>query len=298
MINEQLTKKIAQIGAGVVGTAAGKGLHSKCFDVTFVDIDPDAIERLRAEGHKAVTWEEFDGSDIEIFLVSVPTYRLGDHDDTGPVMDVCARLGEIISDKNDYCVVVMRSSVLPGTTEELLIPLLEQHSGKMVGSDFGVCFNPEYLREKTASADFLDAPLVLIGEYDRQSGRILSEIYDWVDCPVQHTDLRTAEMQKFVHNVFNSTKISFFNEVREICEAEGIDADAVFPAVCLSAEGMWNPSYGTKNFGPFDGMCLPKDTKAFLSYGEKIVGKLKLVRATLDVNRRLEDSLRRKIRSA
>jgi UDPglucose 6-dehydrogenase len=298
MVNEQLTVKVAQIGAGVVGTAAGKGLRSKCFDVTFVDIDPAAITRLRAEGHKAVSWEEFDGSDTGIFLVSVPTYRLGDLGDTGPIMDVSKRLGRIIREKDEYCVVALRSSVLPGTTEGMVIPLLEEYSGKTAGRDFGVCFNPEYLREKTAAADFLDAPLVLIGEYDRRSGRFLNKIYDWVDCPVHYVDLRTAEMQKFVHNVFNSAKISFFNEVREICEVEGIDADAVFPYVCLSAEGMWNPAYGTKDYGPFDGMCLPKDTKAFLSYGKRIVGDLKMVQATLDVNLQLEDALMRKVRSA
>lgn len=182
---------------------------------------------------------------------------------------------------------VVRSTVPPGTTEELIIPAVEEESGKRAGRDFGVCMNPEYLREATAQEDFSRPWLVTIGQLDERSGEALQALYAGYDCPVYRVGLREAEMQKYVHNVCNAAKISFFNEMRSMCDELNISADAVFALVAKSAEAMWNPAYGTKNLGPFSGMCLPKDTQAFYAWGKERGLELPYLRAVIAVNEAL-----------
>ena len=277
--------RIAQIGAGVVGSASGKGLAAQCFPTVFVDIDESVRRRLRAEGHEATSAEELDVSRVDVFLVAVPTYTDADPAGGLRLLEPAIRqVGRYLRRASKYPVVVIRSTVLPGTTEELVIPALEETSGRRVGTDFGVCVNPEFLREKFAPNDFLNPPTVVIGEYDARSGATVERLYDWVSCPIHHVSLREAEMQKVVHNVFNAAKISFFNEVREVCARSGVDHKAVFPLVCESAEAMRVPSYGTLDLGPFGGSCLPKDTRAFLAHSVARGLPATLIRAVLEVN--------------
>jgi UDP-glucose 6-dehydrogenase len=130
-----------------------------------------------------------------------------------------------------------------------------------------------------------------IGELDKKSGDLLEEVYHWVDCPMYRLPLKEAEMQKFVHNLCNATKISFFNEMRLVCRQIGLDCEKIFPLVAQSAESIWNPIYGTRDLGPFGGKCLPKDTAAFLSWAKEQGVQTPLVNAALKVNQTLERAI-------
>jgi nucleotide sugar dehydrogenase len=211
----------------------------------------------------------------------------------GFLRSAVASFGEgYLKQHEKYCVVVVRSTVPPGTTEEQLIPLLEQHSGKKAGIDFGVCMNPEYLREGSNEKDFQNPWIIVIGELDARSGQVIEDAYGKRNCPIVRVPLKAAEAQKYVHNLYNAAKISFFNEMRIVCEEVGVDADVVFPLVAKSAEASWNPQYGIKNTGPFGGSCLPKDTAAFFSWAKDVPGlSLHLLHAVIRVNEIVRERL-------
>ena len=173
-----------------------------------------------------------------------------------------------------------------------MIPAIEKHSGKKEGKGFGVCVNPEYLREKCALADFEDPWLVVIGESRKKDGDILQCVYDWVICPVYRVSIDEAEMQKFVHNIFNANKIAFFNEMRSACRKLGLDCGLIYYLVTESAEGMWSPKYGIQDYGPFSGSCLPKDTSAFLQFATKeLKVDMKILRAVIQSNEELKKKM-------
>jgi len=150
--------------------------------------------------------------------------------------------------------------------------------------------NPEYLREKLAQYDFDNPKLVLIGSSDIKAKKILGELYSPYKekCPIVHLTATMAEMQKYVHNLWNATKISYFNEMREVAKKLGIDADPIFDLTMRSAEASWNTKYGTQDFGPFGGSCLPKDTSAFLRWAKD---ELKMDLSVLSSVIRINDAL-------
>jgi UDPglucose 6-dehydrogenase len=176
----------------------------------------------------------------------------------------------------------MKSTVVPTTTEKVVIPVLEK-SGKKVGKDFGVCMNPEFLREGTAIQDFLNQDRIVIGAYDKKSGDILEEFYrkDFPSSPIVRVDLRTAEMIKYASNAFLATKISFINEIGNICKKLDIDVYKV-------VEGMkYDPRIGGHflNAGiGFGGSCLPKDVQALIKFSESIGVRPKLLKSVIEVN--------------
>ena len=191
----------------------------------------------------------------------------------------------------DYHVAVIRSTVPPTTTRQVVLPIIEELSGKKVGKDFGLAMQPEYLREVTAEQDFARPWFVLIGEYDAKSGDTLEKIYRKFDAPISRVSLEEAEFQKYVHNVYNAVKIAFFNEMRIIAKHQGWDAQRVFNATAESCEGIWNPIYGLRDFGPFDGSCLPKDTRALLEWGDNNGYDLGVLRAVVAENLKHETLL-------
>ena len=200
-------------------------------------------------------------------------------------------LGKRIAKTKKYHLVVVKSTVVPGTTENLVIKTIEKYSGKKVGRDFGACMNPEYLREKTAYDDTFAPWIILIGEYDKKSGDLLNSVYEGkFNCSIFRCEIREAEMQKYVHNLFNAAKITFYNEMRKIAGQIDVDADKIFKYAAISCEGMWNPKYGIANLGPFDGSCLPKDTEAFLDWAQSNGFDASLLRSVVNVN----DTLARK----
>jgi len=281
--------KICIVGSGVVGQATGKGLALKGLDVTFIDTDPQKVEYLRSGGYKAFLPSQLvDGQfNFDISFLTVPTPNVKGRIDLSFLESASQNLGNWLRTLNKYHLVVVKSTVPPGTTRNLVIKTIEKHSGKLTGRDFGVCMNPEYLREKSSLEDSLNPWLIVIGMLDEKSGEILAEVYKDFRCPLSFTSLEEAEIQKYVHNLFNALKITFYNEVRQVCNELGLDADVVFPLVAISCEGMWNPGYGIKDFGPFDGMCLPKDTQAFLSWARDHKFKMPLLKTAIKINNTL-----------
>lgn len=285
---------IAIIGSGVVGRASGKGLQKKGHRVIFSDINPKVTSKLKKEGYEAISMMKLHEKIFEIntFLVSVSTPTVNDTIQLDFIRAAAASIGELTKDKKDYFLVVFRSTLPPGTTRDILTPLIAEYSGKEAGKDFGICMNPEYLREVKAEEDFLDPKIITIGALDDKSFEKLNEIYSSFGKPVARVSLDEAEMQKYIHNVYNASKISFFNEMRQVCELANIDADKIFPLVVQSAEGFWNPFYGTKNKGPYDGMCLPKDTQAFFTWAKtKHKKTMHLLRAVMKVNNLLKEKI-------
>lgn len=281
--------KIAIIGPGVVGQATGKSLIEQGFDVSFIGVDKSNINDLRNQNYSAYLTKDFHNGSykFDISFLTVPTPTINGQIDFSPMKSAAINLGKNLANQHKYHLVVVKSTVLPGTTEHLIIPLIEQYSHKKVGQDFGVCMNPEYLREKSAVEDARDPWVIVIGEYDRKSGDILDHLYKNFNGPIYRTSLKEAEMQKYIHNLFNAVKITFFNEMREVGEQIGIDTEKVFKIVSLSCEGIWNHRYGLQNKGPYSGSCLPKDTQAFLRWAENQGWPANILRTTVEVNNRI-----------
>lgn len=288
--SNDINPTICVIGPGIVGQATGKVFAYLGYETVFLGGNPEKTARLKKEGYKAYRRDElFDGSyDFDISFFTVPTPTVDGKINLTAIESASVDLGKRLKKApKKYKVIVVKSTVPPGTTEEIVIPLLEKYSGRTSGVDFGVCMNPEYLREKTAYEDSLKPWVVVIGELDKKSGDLLEKVYKKFDCPIYRCTLKEAEMQKYVHNLFNSAKISFFNEMRHIGRLVGIDTEKIFKLTALSAEGMWNPKYGIRDMGPFQGSCLPKDTKAFLEWAGKRNIKAELLETVIKVNEKL-----------
>ncbi|MBI2012143.1 UDP-glucose/GDP-mannose dehydrogenase family protein [Candidatus Daviesbacteria bacterium] len=281
--------KICIIGSGVVGQATGKALQSKGLSVVFTDINPTIISTLKKEGYKALIVNKLSSEkyDFDATFFCVPTPTVDGKSDLRIMKSVCKDLGKWLSKISKYHLVVVRSTVIPGTTESLVLKTIEEHSGKKFGKDLGLCMNPEYLRQKTSLDDTLKPWVIVIGEFDIKSGETLREIYKDFDCPIYRIPIVEAEIQKYVHNIFNATKITFFNEMRIICKQLGLNPENIFPLVAKSAEGMWNPNYGIKDLGAFDGACLPKDIQAFLAWASNLNLKTPLLKETVKINESL-----------
>src|SRR3990167_7671861 len=282
MLNKKKNQKICIIGAGFVGQATGKGFLSKGLDVTFLDVAPEKVNKLKEEDLDAYLLHEVSNGkfSFDISFITVPTPTVQGKFNNEYLKAASEYLGEKIKYLNKYHLVVVKSTVLPGTTENLVIRTLEEVSGKKAGEDFGVCANPEYLREQRAFDDFVHAWLVVIGALDEKSAKILLDIYRDFDC------------QKYAHNLFNAVKITFFNEIRSAAKKLGIETEKVFRLVAESSEGMWNTTYGIRDMGPFDGTCLPKDTQAFLTWLKEQGIDAGLLKAAIEVNSKIKKEYR------
>jgi UDPglucose 6-dehydrogenase len=267
--------KIAIIGAGVVGQATGKGFINSGHSVIFVDVNAGVINFLRAQNLEASLISDIAKLNYEIAIICLPTPSKYNTVDLSYIEKVLPFLCAKLLDSKTYQLFVFRSTIPPGTTESI-ISVLENMSGRKAGKDFGVCFNPEFLREASSEDDFLHPWSIVIGSLDAKSKDMLMMIYDEIikNNPVKVlvTDLKTAEMIKYAHNLYNATKISFTNEIWTVCQKLNINSDIVMESVARSAEGMWNPRYGIKGGYAFGGNCLPKDTECFLTYARNELG--------------------------
>lgn len=180
----------------------------------------------------------------------------------------CANdIGLGIAKKSGYHVVVARSTMLPGSVEDVIIKELEAASGKQVGVDFGVAMNPEFLRESTSVYDFFNPPMTVIGQYDEKSGERLKKMYHFLNAPLEITDIKTAEMMKYACNCFHAAKVTFANEIGSICKSIGVDSHNVMDIFCKD-DKLNLSSYYLKPGFAFGGSCLPKDLRA-LNYQAK-----------------------------
>jgi GDP-mannose 6-dehydrogenase len=205
-------------------------------------------------------------TDLSFVCVGTPSQANGNLDLTY-ILRVCEQIGEAIKNKLDRHTVVIRSTVLPGTMRQLIIPVLEKHSGKKAGVDFGVCNNPEFLREGSAVKDFYSPPKTIIGELDQISGDMLAGLYEKLDAPLIRTDVETAEMAKYVDNSWHALKIGFANEIGNLCKSLSIDAQKVMTIFCQDKKLNISSAYLEPGFA-FGGSCLPKDLRA-LAYKAK-----------------------------
>jgi len=183
---------------------------------------------------------------------------------------------------------VVRSTVPPTSTEQRLTPILERASGKRAGTGFGVAMNPEFLRAVSNEQDFARPWITVLGTADRRTAELLDTLYAPFGALIVRCTPTEAEMIKYVNNVYNAVKISYFNEVHQICKALGIDSNLVSATVARSAESMWNPLYGTRGGVPYGGACLPKDTTAFMQFAREHGFEHLMLEATIAVNDRLE----------
>lgn len=278
---------IVTIGSGFVGQANGKVLAEQGHRVLFADIDTTKLAQLREEGYRTRTLEEIKKEEhIDIYLVAVPTPTVGEEVQLTAIKEVAQYLGGLLSSLGNYPIIILKSTVPPGTTRNIFIPLLEEYSGKRVGYDFGVVFEPEYLRQETSLEDARSPRAITIGALDQQTASVVTWLRAPFHCPVENVSLEAAELQKYVHNLYNATKISFFNEMRKAGRILNIeDIDKVFDITTKTAEAFWNLRYGIRDFGPFGGTCLPKDTRGFLHYSREILHTdMPLLAATIQVN--------------
>jgi GDP-mannose 6-dehydrogenase len=200
------------------------------------------------------------GTELSFVCVGTPSQPNGNLDLTY-IRRVCEQIGLALKEKSERHVVVIRSTILPGTMHNIVIPVLEESSGKKAGVDFGVCHNPEFLREGSAVKDFNAPPKTVIGELDSASGDLLSELYGKLDAPLIRTDLETAEMVKYVDNNWHALKIGFANEIGNLSKAFGVDAHEVMKIFCQDKKLNISPAYLQPGFA-FGGSCLPKDLRA------------------------------------
>ncbi|UQX12294.1 hypothetical protein [Candidatus Mycobacterium methanotrophicum] len=286
--------RIVIVGAGTVGTATGKGFVSYGHDVSYVDISASRVQMLRRDGHRACLPPDLNLDGVDLILVSVPTptndFGLDFSHLTESTNDIGAALRRCQS--NTYPVVVYRSTMLPGSTRSRLVPRLETVSGGRAGVDFGVCYNPEYLREQSAREDFLNPTVVLLGTdlQDRRTQQEMYALYGTFEAEVVLTSWDVAEFQKYIHNLANAAKISFFNEMREAAGQIGFtqtEIDLAFSITVKSAESIWHPTYGTLNLGAYGGACLPKDVSAALTFAKSLGISTPLISAVETVNNRI-----------
>lgn len=220
--------------------------------------------RLRATNDPG---EAIEATELSFVCVGTPSQANGNLD-LRYIRRICEQIGEALKNKSARHTVVIRSTILPGTMLNVVIPTLEEFSGKKAGSGFGVCNNPEFLREGSAVKDFRSPPKTVIGELDKASGDMLAKLYEKLDAPLIRTDLQTSEMVKYVDNSWHALKIGYANEIGNLCKAFGLDAHAVMNIFCQDRKLNISPAYLSPGFA-FGGSCLPKDIRA-LSYQAKI----------------------------
>jgi GDP-mannose 6-dehydrogenase len=216
-----------------------------------------AEKRLSATGDPLPAVLE---SDVTFVCVPTPSLTNGNLD-FRYVERVCAEIGAALREKARFHVVIMRSTILPGTLKDLVIPTLERTSGRRAGEDFGVCHNPEFLRESTAVADFRNPAKTVIGASDSRSGDIVQGLYEGFPGPVVRCPIEVSEMVKYADNTWHATKITFANEIGKICKSLGLDSHAVMDIFCKDAKLNLSPYYLKPGFA-FGGSCLPKDLRA------------------------------------
>lgn len=295
--------RISIIGTGYVGTVTGTCFAHLGNDVICVDVDPSRVERINAgvppiyeEGLEELLREhagknlkatlDYDeaiaNTDISFICVPTPSDENGKID-LRFIREASRSIGKRLKNKKSYHVVVVKSTVVPGTTENVVTPILEQESGKKAGKGFGVGMNPEFLREGKAVHDFQHPDRIVVGADDPKACGIIKGLYESYSCPKLEADTKTAEMIKYVSNAFLATKISFSNEVGNICKRLGIDTYKVMEGVGLDAR--ISPHFLRSGLG-FGGSCFPKDVKALVGKASEVDYEPMLLKTVLKVNDR------------
>ena len=277
---------ISVFGLGYVGTVCAACLADQGHTVVGVDVNPEKLEILRggrspivekdidalvgrgvSEGRLRVTSdarEAIAATDLSLVCVGTPSRSNGSLD-VSAVEAVVGQIGEAIAAKGRYHSVVIRSTVLPGTVRDRLLPLLEKGTGGVVGTAFGLASNPEFMREGSAVTDFRSPPKTVIGEIDPRTADLLEELYGNLPAPLFRVPLEIAELAKYADNVWHALKVAFGNEIGTLCKALDIDSHALMEIFCSDTKLNISPTYLKPGFA-FGGSCLPKDTRALAHF--------------------------------
>jgi len=259
----------------------------------------ELVAEMVAAGRLSATTSAADAvrdSDVSLVCVGTPS-RTNGSIDLRYVERVCEEIGAAIKTKSTRHTVVIRSTVLPGTVQRVVIPALESASGKRAGTDFGVCMNPEFLREGTSIRDFYEPPFTLIGTDDRSSAEAVSALYAGLEAPVHVTSTGVAEMIKYACNCFHGLKVGFANEIGNICKVFGVDSHEVMRIFCLDTKLNLSPAYLRPGFA-FGGSCLPKDLRAITYHARTNDVQTPILSATLDSNQRQIERAYEMVRAA
>ncbi|HEX5801625.1 MAG TPA: nucleotide sugar dehydrogenase [Azospira sp.] len=296
--------RISVMGLGYVGVVSAACLARAGHDVVGIDpekvkvdlvnagqspiVEKDIGEIIReqvAAGRLRASVDIADGAgDSDLFFVCVGTPSQANGGlDVSYVRRVCEQIGGELREHAGAPVVAIRSTMLPGTVREVVVPALEAHSGKRAGVDFGVCINPEFLREGSAVHDYDHPPKTVIGELGPSSGDVLAKLYADTPGPLIRTDLETAEMVKYADNCWHALKVGFANEVGNVCKKLGVDGHRVMDIFCQDTKLNISPNYLKPGFA-FGGSCLPKDLRALLYKAKMLDLSLPILGAILPSN--------------
>jgi GDP-mannose 6-dehydrogenase len=297
--------KLSIFGLGYVGCVSAACFAKEGHEVTGVDINATKVgiinsgespivesglgelikEVVAAKNLSATanTAEAIQATELSLVCVGTPSNANGSLDLTF-VERVCQEIGAALKLKPAHHTVVIRSTMLPGTIESVVTPTLEKNSGKKAGTDFSVCINPEFLREGTSLKDFYAPPFTLIGADTEQSADIVRGLYATIDAPLYVTAVKTAEMVKYVCNCFHGLKVSFANEIGNICKGLNIDSHEVMEVFCQDTKLNLSPYYLKPGFA-FGGSCLPKDLRAINYKAKQLDVEAPLLAAILESNR-------------
>jgi GDP-mannose 6-dehydrogenase len=297
--------RLSVFGLGYVGCVSAACFAAKGHDVVGTDVNEakvamisggaspivepgigDVIAEAVGAGHLRATTDAVDAvasSDLSLVCVGTPSRPNGSLDLTY-VKRVCRQIGEALAAKDRYHVVAMRSTMLPGTTASLVVPTLEVFSGKRAGRDFGVVVNPEFLREGTSLRDFNNPPFTLIGADDSDAAAPLERLYADVDAQLFSVGVKEAEMVKYACNCFHAVKVTFANEIGNICKAAGVDSHVVMDVFCSDTKLNLSPYY-LKPGPAFGGSCLPKDLRAVVHMARDLDVEVPVLGSVLASNR-------------
>ncbi|MBD3666052.1 nucleotide sugar dehydrogenase [Sulfitobacter aestuariivivens] len=296
--------KISVFGIGYVGVVSAACLAQDGHEVIAVDVDTGKIKAIN-EGRSPIVEEGIEelvrqvvkdgnltatddfeqavlNSDVSFICVGTPSSPDGSVG-LEYVISVCENIGKALAKKKSYHSVVLRSTIVPGSTEEACIPVLEENSGKVAGEGFGVGYFPEFLRESTAIADNYAPGLIVFGYLDEKTRVILEKINGSLPCDMHQVEIKTAEMVKYTSNTWRAVKVTFANEIGNIAKASGIDGQTVMEILCSDEKIAMSPYFMRPGFA-FGGSCLPKDVRALKYLAGSTGTKHHLLSAVLEAN--------------
>jgi GDP-mannose 6-dehydrogenase len=275
---------IAIFGLGYVGSVSAACLASVGHHVIGVDVDEHKLSMIRQgrspinepgldallrrmvdEGRLTVTKDTkaaVEAAEVSLLCVGTPSRKNGSLE-SGYLEKVMQEVGAALKGRSEYHVVAVRSTLLPGVLVSTLIPILEEASGRKVGSNLGVCVNPEFLREGSAIKDFENPPFTVVGQTDTRAGDAILRVYAHLQAPVYRVAPDEASMVKYASNNFHALKVAFANEIGAVCQKLQIDGQQVMRVFCEDRELNISPRYLRPGFG-FGGSCLPKDLRAIV----------------------------------
>jgi GDP-mannose 6-dehydrogenase len=299
-----MSSSVSVFGLGYVGCVSAACFAKEGWTVVGVDVSQakvdmindgkativehgiaELVAEMRQSGKLSATVDVADAvrrTSISLVCVGTPSRPNGSLD-LSYVERVCSQIGEALKHKSERHTVVIRSTVLPGSTESIAVPALEAASGLKAGKDFGISMNPEFLREGTSIKDFYDPPFTIIGANDDATGEAVKQLYAGLGAPVHVVAIRVAEMVKYACNSFHGLKVAFANEIGNVCKALNVDSHEVMRIFCEDTKLNISPYYLRPGFA-FGGSCLPKDLRAVTYRAQQLDVPTPLLDATLESN--------------